>query len=790
MKKALLPRLAVGILILASLIVIAGFAPPDGEEEKPLPSDFDVEPTLTYDAFFKLADAANYELSPKGTPVWMTQISDGSPLNWPEIVCINNETEILEALKNSNNGMPPPASEIDPICLDMGEPVFDLYQLTGDVILPPVETGKAVAIVLEPVGIPVPFTAKVVGGHRPGNLLFNHDGSLLAIYTPLLTRLSSPSYTDTFTVEIKSNGATHYFDITVPVKLAIDGAYSHTFRIGQNVNTQFGYSGGPLTCNSVPTLPSGGPAVPCGPLNWSYAQTEGGPLPAGLTLNSRNGDLNGTTSYLAYSSRGKLHLGQSGETAQRSVEFLVPVYLAQGDITALAHVQGIERGETYNFPLPQPMGGDGANYTWAFEYSFPDRLPSGLSIDQTGSVHGTVADGATIGQYNVHLTVSSPLGDPASLTMNFRLTVPFNVWTQNANLRPPRIIPPNEEMQRILIAAPPEAWYLWEIQEAYNLLVDNTETDNQQRTRMILREARNHDIVVLQEVFSEDNQRQIVDDVRADYFTMFGPPADPVPIFSDYVELLLNSGLAVMIRKDLAPSQSFQHWSVPFNETGGISEADGWASKGLTLDKVQFGPNANDYIYVVNTHAKAGEHDENPPGYGLTNREIREAQFLELIDFVGRETDRDHPVLIMGDFNSVEATLAVSPATGMVHTSEYYSMLGILGLNSQDDLFRANHTLSADPGFTWNTDRSAYLFNWEGPGPKKRLDYILVWQGNQFRIEVDTIGLTDFLLNDPVTDRSMCTEQGWPGLPGAPATMQCYLSDHFGIEADLRLVTP
>ena len=87
---------------------------------------------------------------------------------------------------------------------------------------------------------------------------------------------------------------------------------------------------------------------------------------------------------------------------------------------------------------------------------------------------------------------------------------------------------------------------------------------------------------------------------------------------------------------------------------------------------------------------------------------------------------------------------------------------------------------------TIDTDRNAYALNWDSPGAghNERLDYILVRQGTDYQIEVSSIEITD----DPIAT-SLCSSEGWLA-PPAPASLGCYISDHFGIRADLKLVTP
>lgn len=810
MKYSSTSRLLVSLVMLASLLIVTGFAPPDGDKKRvsrsPVPerevqrvlpnyetkasakdqiSDAKIESTRDYQLNEDIAISSYTDsgVTAKGTvsvndriklkdgfkmvtPSWMSRQSDGSPLNWPEIVCISNESEVIQAWEDSGRGQFPPSSEVDPMCLDMGEPTFDLYDLTGDVILDPVDTGRTVSIVFRPQGIPAPFSASVVGGQLPGNLRFDSDGSLIAIYTPLLTNLTSPLHTETFTLRIFSNGTMYDFDVTLPINLKIHGAYSHTFHINSSVNTQFSYSGGPQSCTSVP-------AVPCGPVSWSYAPSEGGPLPLGLSLNQSIGNLGGTVSYNARSSKGKLHLSQDGEFAERAVEFLVPVYLVQSDIDNVAGVHEIVRDRQFDLRLPRPLGGDGSSYTWSIEYQSP-RLPLGLSRVQNGDswhISGTVAPDAAIESRTVRLRVSSTMGQPiVDIPMEFRLTVPFDVWTQNTILRPPTIIDTGEivALSFIPFIGPGAASLATAIKVSYDNSVQNTEFDNRQRTNMILDRAAGFDIVALQEVFEEDNQEQVIDQMSQDFSVLWGPPAtSDIPT----LDIPINSGLATLINKDLTSNSSnapagFHQWRA-YNETGGLTTTDGWARKGFTLDKVHFGPNTDDYVWVANTHTKAGSGD---------NAAIRQSQLTQMGNFITANADANHPVLLMGDFNVVEESL------------EWGAMLQFLGLPiSGSDLFMNAHPVGSSVArHTIDTDRNAYALNWDSPGAGhlERLDYILVRQGTDYQIEVSSIEITD----DSIST-SLCSSEGWLS-PPVPASLGCYISDHFGIRADLKLVTP
>ncbi len=158
---------------------------------------------------------------------------------------------------------------------------------------------------------------------------------------------------------------------------------------------------------------------------------------------------------------------------------------------------------------------------------------------------------------------------------------------------------------------------------------------------------------------------------------------------------------------------------VTFNELN----SDCMAQKGFTIDKINFGGDADSYVYVVNTHLDAG----NSSG----DAAARASQLVEIRDAINNLNDPSHPVLITGDLNVVGDDVAGS--------SEYSNMIRTLGVT---DLFRVQFPSSASqPGFTFDNQVNAYAFNWaDGAGgpTRMRLDYFLVRQGTQFRIDLNT----------------------------------------------------
>jgi hypothetical protein len=267
-----------------------------------------------------------------------------------------------------------------------------------------------------------------------------------------------------------------------------------------------------------------------------------------------------------------------------------------------------------------------------------------------------------------------------------------------------------------------------------------------------------------------------------------------------------SSGLSLLVRRHLTThldSQpipeaarqllyklAFDHHAVRFNVAQG---ADAMANKGFTLDTVHIGADPNDFIYIVNTHAQA-----NDPG-AVDPAAVRASQLQQIRSLIDANTDPRYPVLLLGDFNVKEATDADndgvidideslsgvdvdgdSKLDARETTDEYLAMLGTLGLTPIDDLFRNYYGAQS---FAYGSDgmRNAYARNWFNPDERQRLDYMLVRQGTEYRIGLDFILMHD----NPITTQ-LCQNSGWVPDPAAPG-LRCYLSDHFGVEADLRL---
>ncbi|MBI4304651.1 MAG: endonuclease/exonuclease/phosphatase family protein [Chloroflexi bacterium] len=328
---------------------------------------------------------------------------------------------------------------------------------------------------------------------------------------------------------------------------------------------------------------------------------------------------------------------------------------------------------------------------------------------------------------------------------------------------------------------------------AYDNSVNNTDDDNSERTNGIAGRLRFFDIVALQEVWNDGPKDQLRAAIGDAYYLLPGPPAsEDLPI----LDIPTDSGLLLLVRKcmaaegDLAGVTAYSselrlnHKEESFNETGGIFSADGWAAKGVTLDRIRLGSDHDHFVQVINTHTLAG-----------TDTVVRASQLQQIRDFMNLHVDFSHPVILMGDLNIAEQ-LVGGNATMPLPGSEYESMFSnLLHFPVLGDLINVFGPPDPDQRFTDDTFRNAYARNWgDGVAIRERLDYILVRQHQndpttgatisiRYKI-VDLLRPATVLLTDFGFLTQTCVTEGWLPDPLAP-DLRCYLSDHFGIEAHL-----
>lgn len=655
----------------------------------------------------------------------------------------------------------------------MEESQYEEFDLTDPLVLPTLDPCSEFTFILNPPpSIPQGFAVAILL-ELPwgGRIVWNTDGKQIAIYTQPLFQVPVWARTETFTIRVTAGGNDTDFRVTLPVSLGIRRTCeSHRdisggiFSPGQNVSILF-YGSGPQ-----------------GTRTWSWNPIDGAPLPSGLSLQAETDQnaiptghalIRGTIQEGAHSSRAFLRLVHGTDSVQREANIAVQVHLSPTDRANLAVVREITRGQNFSLQLPDALGGDGnpANYTWEVEPG--SALPAGLAIVRRGTnlwIEGVVADTAPVEARRVRLKINSgqSLGVSARAEMNFHLSIPFRVWTQNSTLFPSDYIPTWSLVGLCLWPFSPPCVTATAVEVAWDQGINNTDEDNGQRAGLIHDHLasqqqpgrRSYDIVALQEVwespFTEGMRDRIVADAQNLGYSAFDGPADS--------GLEISSGLVLLVHNHLSVS------SYPpevFNDDSGFDGLvqdgmfDGLAQKGFTLSRISFGPDPNDFIFILNTHLQADDQAS-----------VRDNQLDEIQRFLNANVDRTHPVILMGDFNIA--------ATG----PEYRPMLNRLG--DPDDVFGDG----AGP-FTSDTESNAYAHFWNDSGQTKqeRIDYILIQQGTQFHVVVDNQLLENthfdpgtFLCKDPRTRPF----SGW--LIGGRQGLSCYLSDHFGLSAELRLV--
>lgn len=353
--------------------------------------------------------------------------------------------------------------------------------------------------------------------------------------------------------------------------------------------------------------------------------------------------------------------------------------------------------------------------------------------------------------------------------------IPFSVWTQNAQLRPSNVgevVPPALALFNPPLAAVAVAAYECVLPI---LCVQNTAADNEQRAGFLVDRARRFDIVAMQELFDEDQVEQVRRGAGPNYHVLSGPRRAEFGVSPLKVGYGTSSGLGLLVNKGLytrfqdAPEsvrtalnfRSFQHHSVKFDTEGPLlplaNLAERLAEKGFTLDTVRFDGDPNEFVYVVNTHLHAEDAG------------TRRAQLRQMREYVNAHTESSHPVVFLGDFNVIAGS------------EEYRAMLQELG--QPFDIFQ-----DRPAAYTNDAVRNPYTHYWgDDRSVRNRLDYILVRQGSQYGVEVDGKALEDseaftYKCRDPRSNPFT----GWQF--DRPGTFRCYLSDHFGLSANLRLV--
>lgn len=652
---------------------------------------------------------------------------------------------------------PPPDEGIGLISCMEDESQYETFNLADPLTLPEVETCSEFTYILSPpTNISPGFSVEMIPDFY-GDIVWNTDGSRIAIYTQPFFRVAMSARTKTFIIRIQAGGSNTDFHITLPVRFGIHTScethQDHTHWIvsaGQAVDIRC-YSSGPQGTMILTWEPISGSSLPDGLYFQPEVDING--LPTGCAR------ITGTVAVDAHSGYGRLRLQNGNNIVERDASIKVRVHLSPADIISLSKIQELQRGQTVSFQLPTLLGGDGnsANYGWKIKAG--SILPPGLTLKTHNNnwfIEGSVSVNAPVKTYLVDLIIySSPNEVSAEVTISFNISIPLRVWTQNTFLMPYDYIPTWAQVAACLWPLSPSCVALVGAEAIWDLAcIQNTEDDNEERARHLLDHLFNaqaaqstYDIVALQEVFeppfASGNLEQIVNGAQEmDYSAFIGPSVSGIDI---------SSGLVLLVYNRLQVSLHFDNQVF----TQGANE-DALAQKGFTLSKVSFSDDPNDYIYVVNTHLQAN-----------SERSIREHQLQQLSDFVDRHTEASHPVLILGDFNIIAQSQSIPS------NSEYASMLRLLG--NPEDIF-ADMNIYTDDTYT-----NAYAHYWGNPNAnsRARLDYILIRQGFTYRLVVD-----DRMLENKVHTTMQCHHQ-WHVGTGGPLT--CYLSDHYGLSVKLRL---
>jgi hypothetical protein len=425
-------------------------------------------------------------------------------------------------------------------------------------------------------------------------------------------------------------------------------------------------------------------------------------------------------------------------------------------------------GQAFRCELPVPASAPGA------AWGTLDALPPLLHLALQGGrwfLEGTVDADAPVETWRVRLSLAAPGVLLEERRMRIAIGVPFTAWTQNTLLRPPLVFTPEDIAATCLLspvhplaatmcAAAPIA------QAIYSGEVQNRADDNLERLALIAGRMPAYDVVALQELFDEELP---VDDATPGYYRLPGPPSSvmvpglPMRKTSAGLSLFVRHGLAPGLTQ-LADAALFHH-SVKYDECHGgviggiIPWDDCLANKGFTLDRMHVGTHPDHYVWVVNSHLQAQDNAES--------RLVRAQQFSQMERYLADNTDPDHPVLFLGDFNVAEGD------------TEWRAMLRVLGLTAADDLFLASGTANRN---TADQTRNAYGRNWFPLDAPRRLDYVLVRPGALYSVAARAMTMTDEDI--PI---AKCSDDGWIPDPAAPG-LRCYLSDHFGIAAHLSLV--
>ncbi len=307
----------------------------------------------------------------------------------------------------------------------------------------------------------------------------------------------------------------------------------------------------------------------------------------------------------------------------------------------------------------------------------------------------------------------------------------IRVWTQNTILRP-------------------------------NILPQNTAADNAERMKLIVEKIRadDFDVVALQEVFDGDQQAQLsnASDLR-DYVVIPGP--------SQAIRLE-DSGLSFVVRRSLVGDQGA---AAAHNETfADCAGVDCLAGKGFTVTTLSLGEGRR--LHIVNTHLQASYGDLDSSGARTRLRQLE-----QIMRYLDRPAFAPHPVLLLGDVN-----VAAGDAEYRARRADVLAgWRDLVAETGGERLFTVDKDLTQGNG-------NAYAHFWDirrigeprPRGPRKRVDYLLARPGKKYTLKAGSVRLED---QSRLTE--MCS--GEFGLADG-SDLNCYLSDHYGISAQLGYI--
>lgn len=251
------------------------------------------------------------------------------------------------------------------------------------------------------------------------------------------------------------------------------------------------------------------------------------------------------------------------------------------------------------------------------------------------------------------------------------------------------------------------------------------------RAEAIGKNLTKYDLAFFQEAFSAGIRKTIATNAKqSEFFNRYQVSS----------AFQLNSGKFTLGRLKITKT-GFK----PFTRCGGLQCL---AGKGVLY--VQFMLANGKLIDTFNTHLQAYEKDVK----------IRQHQLKEAITYVNKINNGSLPALFVGDFNVIAST------------SEYSSLTNKL-FGFRDVWPEVN---AGDPGFTWNPSVNYWAkYDYDESTLLQRLDYIFVRDGKESFWHVNSAALA---FNEEVS---------WKGVYIMPR--KTYASDHFGVEAELELIS-